>query len=646
MHAAFDNARALYKEGRFLDCLELCENILAEEETHAATLNLVGLLCYRAGDTEAAEAYFRQCLEHDPRHAEAQANLALMLKRRGCLTEALECYRRSVELNGCDGQAQFNYGLALLSTGKAEEAAVVLRQAAHLAPYLEDVHRTLGTLLMELGLVEEAIASFRNALTVEPNALANYRNLAVALYRCGDIAAVIATLQAAAQEFGLAVVGHDLAEMMAESGDGSGAIALMRRMLALTPPDASAWESLGTSFLHGGRFAEALVALQHAVSVDEARAPAHMRIFAAAQILEQRSLALDHQRRALAHTRLFSETGGSPQRPTLLILKAPGDWQVNLPTDFIIRREAWRVIHTYYVDAAGPPEVGSLPSCDIILNALGEADLLGDELAVTAAIERSMADVPFLNAPAKIACSGRDSMAEILEGLAHCVVPTSVKLPTAGADHRLKEMVAADQLTYPFLIRPTGTHCGEGMVLVGDAAGLDREIKGIGSEMMYATQFVDYRSPDGLYRKFRVAVVDGRPLPYHMAISKRWMVHYYNAELDDHRQMDREEENFLADFENLFGPVALRGIAEIHRRVGLDIYALDCALAADGRLILFEVAVNAIIHLMFDPQAYAYKFRYVPRIFDAVQSMMDARMKGPFRKGSESGQPIQPGRRG
>ena len=46
------------------------------------------------------------------------------------------------------------------------------------------------------------------------------------------------------------------------------------------------------------------------------------------------------------------------------------------------------------------------------------------------------------------------------------------------------------------------------------------------------TQFVDYRSEDGWYRKYRIAFVGGHPFLCHMAASEHWMVHYLNAGMD------------------------------------------------------------------------------------------------------------------
>ena len=47
----------------------------------------------------------------------------------------------------------------------------------------------------------------------------------------------------------------------------------------------------------------------------------------------------------------------------------------------------------------------------------------------------------------------------------------------------------------------------------------------------YLAPFIDYRGADGLYRKYRVALIAGRPYASHMAVSTHWMIHYLNADM-------------------------------------------------------------------------------------------------------------------
>lgn len=57
----------------------------------------------------------------------------------------------------------------------------------------------------------------------------------------------------------------------------------------------------------------------------------------------------------------------------------------------------------------------------------------------------------------------------------------------------------------------------------------------------------------------------------------------------------------------------------------LDYFQLDCAEAPDGRLLVFEVDVAAIIHLMDSPDLFPYKRPQMLRVFAAFEAMLRRR---------------------
>jgi hypothetical protein len=103
------------------------------------------------------------------------------------------------------------------------------------------------------------------------------------------------------------------------------------------------------------------------------------------------------------------------------------------------------------------------------------------------------------------------------------------------------------------------------------------------------------------------------------------MIHYYNAPMAEHRWMRDEEERFLADFASVFGPALQDVLRKIARRLDLEYFGIDCAIAADGGLIVFEADPAMVVHVSDPVDLYPYKHRYVPRIFAAVERMIDVR---------------------
>lgn len=621
----YDNAVFLYLHGQYYTCLEACERVLKETPNDPETLHLVGLLCYKAGDIKAAASWFEKCLHFDPDHAEAHIDLALTHKRQGRLAEAIASYRRGLELDPRNAQAQYNFGLALRTVGRHEEAAAAFRKAVAIDPLINNGFNALGLAEADAGNNAAAMEAFRKAIAATPQATSPYRNLAMVARRTGHPMIAVEALRWGIGIHGNREMGRDLAAALEEAGQADEALALLRRMTEEDPDNADNWAALGDLEFRRHEFSESLDALRRCAALAPERAEIHMRIHTMAQIVGQRELALAHQLSALAITRLFSERGGPPGRPHLLILKAAGDWQANLPTDFIIRPGDWGAVHHYFVDPAAPPSLSDLPACDAVFNAVAEPDLTRSELAAAGRIVAALGQ-PTLNHPAAVAATGRADIAAKLADLPGCLVPTSLRLAADGASAALGAALADGRLRLPLLLRPVGTHAGQGIALVPTKDELELALNSLSETDLYATNFVDYRNADGHYRKYRVIVVDGTPYPFHMAVSKRWLVHYYNAVIDDPRVMDREEERFLADIASVFPRPLQAAFTEMQRRLGLDFFGVDCGLTADGRILLFEVDVGVIVHVMDDPKRHPYKHRYVPRIFDAMREMIDARI--------------------
>ena len=172
-----------------------------------------------------------------------------------------------------------------------------------------------------------------------------------------------------------------------------------------------------------------------------------------------------------------------------------------------------------------------------------------------------------------------------------------------------------------------GSHAGHGLSRVDDARALDRLLsRGDDDALLQATPFHDFRSPDGLYRKLRVAFVDGVPLPVHLAIHDDWAVWYYNAGMDRHADRRAEEAATLADLAGSLPAPALAALRAIPARIGLDYFGLDCAVLPDGRLLVFEVETGMLVHADDPLPMFAHKREAAARIAAAVSAMIDRRV--------------------
>ena len=207
--------------------------------------------------------------------------------------------------------------------------------------------------------------------------------------------------------------------------------------------------------------------------------------------------------------------------------------------------------------------------------------------------------------------------------------PTTIR---AGRDQLLAwadpQAASAPLKGYPVLVRPEGSHAGASLAKIDTVCDLAAYLTTSPAECFYVTQFTDYRGPDGLYQKYRVACIEGTPYLCHMASSERWMVHYLNAGMAESAGKRAEEAWAMAQFDNGFARRHRDALQALNRWMGLDYYQIDCAETKDGRLLVFEADVAAIIHAMDPPDVYPYKVPQMRRVFAAFEAMLRRRARG------------------
>jgi glutathione synthase/RimK-type ligase-like ATP-grasp enzyme len=333
-----------------------------------------------------------------------------------------------------------------------------------------------------------------------------------------------------------------------------------------------------------------------------------------AQILQRPELALEHQRRAIALAPIHSTPAAERADYALLVACVPGPWTANTPVDLLF--DPRRVtIHRWYVEPAAPRP--ALPPHDAVFVAAGESQAAAPALRLLAEFLPRHGK-PVLNDPARIAQLGRIAFAELFAGARGCRVVATTRLT--------RQAYAAHGFPTPHIVRPVDSHGGHGLERVDDDAGRAAYLAAVDAAELYLQPFVDYRSNDGLYRKYRIIFVDGVPYAFHLAISPRWMVHYYNAAMTEHQWMRDEEQAFLARMEAVFEGPLREALDEAAQLLGLDYVGIDCAIDRDGKLLIFEADNALLVHLLDDRALFPYKFDYVPRIYAALDTMVRRRI--------------------
>ena len=277
----------------------------------------------------------------------------------------------------------------------------------------------------------------------------------------------------------------------------------------------------------------------------------------------------------------------------------------------------------WYMEHARAAETPDPDRYDIVFNTIGDADLAEHSLT---AVEGFVAGAsrPVLNLPGPVMRTRRDRLGALLEGLPGVVVPRTVRLTEADlAAKGLPALAEAHGFSLPLLIRPVGLHGGQGLVRLDDREALALHRSGPGDH--YLIQYLDYASPDGLWRKYRMLFVGGRPFAYHQAISGHWLVHHDTAGMGGSPERQAEEARFLDDPAAVLGETGMAAIAAIGKALGLDYCGVDFAVLADGRVLVFEANATMLAHFEDPDGPYAYKNPAVQAVAEAFQALLAGR---------------------
>ena len=356
--------------------------------------------------------------------------------------------------------------------------------------------------------------------------------------------------------------------------------------------------------------------LEYAVKIPRDRQAARLLLWEVCQVLGDAEAGVAHLRAAVTEMPLTFRPATHPRR-RVLVINVVGDFQANLPVAMLLD-DTTTDLHTLWLQPDVPvPDV--LPEIDCVFIAIAE-DQRHAEILRTADLLAARLGKPLINPGHLIAATGRDHMAALLWDIPNAIVP------------RQTLRITQDLLSgggFPMIIRPRHSHAGNGLARIDDATALATYLRPFQpSDMFFVAPFIDYRSTDGAWRKYRIIFVDGQPMPFHMAIHDDWAVWYYNAGMDRDAGKRAEENAFLNDFIRVFPPVAMGALREISARVGLDYFGLDCGLMPDGTLVVFEVETGMIVHDRPEGDVFAYRLVPSRRILAAVITLIDARIAG------------------
>jgi hypothetical protein len=343
-----------------------------------------------------------------------------------------------------------------------------------------------------------------------------------------------------------------------------------------------------------------------------------------AQLLGEKQAGLAIQSEVLAFHQLFrSPCSVAKPKLRVLALAAEMDMGGNTPIEFLLEHSGIELLTLYVVDGVELPT--PLPDHDVAIVIASDSEECRNALRK---IERAAPrwPRPLLNPPHLVARLDRDKLHHLLRGIDGLDIPPTLRMTRA----QLSDLVSmddpaaagADDMAFPLIVRPRGSHAGVGLARIEDRTALGRYLPERPEGEFFVSRFVDYASRDGLYRKYRIAFVGGQPYACHMAIADRWDIWYLNAGMAFSESKRHEEADFMRRFDDTFALRHERAMAGLAGRIGLDYFTVDCAENKRGELLIFEGDNTAVVHNMDSPELFPYKAPQMRKVFEAFVAMM------------------------
>ena len=521
-----------------------------------------------------------------PGDADACNDLGYVFNNLGQKVEAEASYRRALQSNPLFAIAYSNLGTFLADQNRLTEATEFLKQSITINPNAVEPHINLGRVLRENGRLHEAEASCRRALELNPNFFQAYVNLGLTLKDLGQLEEAQASYRHALEinpnsDFVL----HSLGILLAYVGGKEiEALACLERSIAINPDNADVYNTLGNFLLHTGQVATSMAMFRHA------------------QELRPLITQLAKKEKADFSVVLLDAPGPSCTPVSYLVGKAPYD------------------CHFYCVLPDVPFNLDILRAkADVVVNIIADADngmgILPFALDLVERLDR-----PTVNHPRLIMDTDRETVARRLAGISLCHIPKTKRLTGAVLAEAAANNILAG-FTMPLLVRLAGYHGGDDFEKFFDLNAITEFVSKRLEADYYLSEYVDYRSSDGFFRKYRLIYIDGELLPYHLAIHDDWKVHHFRTDMDNQAWMRQEEEAFLKNPHLVFDELHQAALRAVTATIGLNYSGIDCALDCDGKILVFETNAAMLVHDEKE-EIFAYKNPYIAKIKDAFNAML------------------------
>jgi tetratricopeptide (TPR) repeat protein len=228
-------AQMLIRSGELSLAEAACRKLLAENESDAAAMDLLGVLLGQQDRHAEAVDHHLGAIRLDPGSAGFLANLGTTLMALERYDEAAKAFSSAIGLEPDQSDLYLDHGLALAALNRHADAMVALRAGIRIDPENPALWISLGRSQHFLGGTSDALQAFRQAAALEPRSAAAHAN-------CGAL--------------------------LSELGEHSSAIEACKLAVSCDPTFVDARLNLAAALLASGAATEAAAAYTDAIAID------------------------------------------------------------------------------------------------------------------------------------------------------------------------------------------------------------------------------------------------------------------------------------------------------------------------------------------------------------------------------------------
>jgi tetratricopeptide (TPR) repeat protein len=397
------------------------------------------------------------------------------------------------------------------------------------------------------------------------------------------------------------------------------ACASMQLFVTHFPMNGEGYTLLGHSYVGLQQYEKAIECYDRTVTIDPTLREAFLGLARVYETLQCFDLADQTWRRGFGFGAFqMFQNNAREDRPIRILLLAsvlPG----NLRYPLFIGDPRFQII-VLYAESALPELV--LPAHDIVFSVIGDPELCGRALERAQLLTQTI-KAPILNHPSSVAHTGREENAKRLGRLDNVVAPLTMTLDRERLLREDAERVLLEHgFFYPFLLRSQGCSNGDFFEKVETKRDIARVLELLPGKRIIVIQYIDMMKSDGVFQKYRMMGIDKRLYPLHLAISKKWKVHYFSANMNDEQAFRDEEQAYLSDPAAVLGPQVIKALTTIVETLNLDYCGIDFTVNEVGKVVVFEANSNMEMALPENAPPWEYRRKPIQNAIDAAKALI------------------------